>query len=302
MIQFVGIELIVTVLASVTGLMLGSKSIGSLFKRESYNTENAADLLKLSRPDEWNEIRILNPEWTPKLDGMDLRNLSLQNLNLRDSSLRACDFSDSNLDGANFERSALSNAKFDNCSLVDADFSEADLSGTSFINAVTNKADFTGAKGSSFPDSKVVKDSSIEKDYKELRNDLVHGNLKLDALTHVELEGLVANLFSDLGYSVEGNSSQRDEGFDLILKKSDPIFGDDVTIVEIKRYSHDRKISVSSIRALIGAMLEKQAQHAVLITNSAFTQGVSKIASEHKAIRLIDGEELVRMLIAAGNS
>jgi restriction system protein len=69
----------------------------------------------------------------------------------------------------------------------------------------------------------------------------------------------------------------------------DPIVGG-LTIVQAKKYT--RVLGVNHIRELVGAMDEKRAGRAILVTTSWFASGCWTKAQENGRIELIDGPRL----------
>jgi len=83
-------------------------------------------------------------------------------------------------------------------------------------------------------------------------------------------EGLVAELFRDMGYEVVLTPQSRDGGMDMRAYRKEP-FGTVLTVVECKRLGRDRKVSVGVVRSLVGVLGIEQASHGVLATTSFFS-------------------------------
>jgi hypothetical protein len=113
------------------------------------------------------------------------------------------------------------------------------------------------------------------------------------SLRGVQFEKALANLYRNLGYSVQETKGSGDEGIDLILRKNNK-----ETIVQCK--GHEKPIGVGAIRDLCGAMTHAGAERAVLACPAGFTDGVRKFA-DGKPIDLLAAKELVEMAESVSN-
>lgn len=111
----------------------------------------------------------------------------------------------------------------------------------------------------------------------------------LTAMTPTEFEHFVRQVFESMG--MEGWTTDRtgDDGVDAVVFNKDPIIGG-LTIVQAKKYT--RVLGVNHIRELVGAMDEKRAGRAILVTTSWFASGCWTKASDNGRIELIDGPRL----------
>jgi len=93
-------------------------------------------------------------------------------------------------------------------------------------------------------------------------------------------EELVAEIFSKNGFSVEITGKTRDGGKDIIAvsKFLDiPI----KYIIECKRYSLERKVSLDIVQRLYGVKFSQNANIGLVVTTSSFTKDAIQFASQH---------------------
>jgi HJR/Mrr/RecB family endonuclease len=107
-------------------------------------------------------------------------------------------------------------------------------------------------------------------------------------LSPQEFEGLVKTLFESMGYIVETTRTTRDEGIDLVLRKSNKL-----ELVQCKRYQGN--VGVIVVREFFGVMIDKNVTKGYIVTTGHFTMSARQFA-RGKGIHLIDGPELAEML------
>lgn len=91
----------------------------------------------------------------------------------------------------------------------------------------------------------------------------------IEILTEKEFEQLVFNHFKfNTDFNPEEFSGTQEYGYDIILTNYK---GFSKTLVEIKKYNSNSKVSINVIQQLIGAMSLYNADHGILLTTSAFT-------------------------------
>lgn len=106
-----------------------------------------------------------------------------------------------------------------------------------------------------------------------MRNDLQ----VIDRISGSEFEEMFYNYFRNIeGIGVEKPRQTSDYGFDLMLFNWN---GFSKSIVEIKKYNRNSKVSVSAIQQVVGAMNIYEAEHAIIITTSEFTSSAKGYAS-----------------------
>jgi hypothetical protein len=105
-----------------------------------------------------------------------------------------------------------------------------------------------------------------------------------------DFEDFIAQLFKDNAYQVEQTSYSSDYGADLIIEKFD-----NKIAVQVKRYAEDTKVSVSDMNQVLGAREYYQADNAMMICTSTFTQKARALAEETEVL-LFDWERLFDMI------
>ena len=100
------------------------------------------------------------------------------------------------------------------------------------------------------------------------------------ALSPIQFEELVADLWRRFGYAVELTARTRDGGRDIIaLRKSEAELR---FLIECKRYSAEHKVGVALVRALFGVKTDEKATKAILATTSSFTASASALFERHR--------------------
>lgn len=118
---------------------------------------------------------------------------------------------------------------------------------------------------------------------------------KLKRLTWDDFELLCMELFSERGWSVQGNEKKgADGGVDIWMQKRSILKRRTSAIVQCKRYD-DAMVTIKVIREMYGLMYEYDADEAYIVTTSRFTKECYKFV-EGKNIELIDGDKLVEMI------
>lgn len=127
----------------------------------------------------------------------------------------------------------------------------------------------------------------------------------LDSLENLEpyaFEQLVVELLERMGYG-DGSPTQRsrDRGIDGVLKQ-DPL-GLEKIYVQAKRWNTSQ-VTEKVIREFHSSLVAKGATKGVVVTNSTFTDSAKSVAenftAQGKPISLIDGSELVQLMIRHG--
>ena len=105
-----------------------------------------------------------------------------------------------------------------------------------------------------------------------------------------DFEDFIAELFRADGYTVDETPYSGDFGADLVLQK------DGVkTVVQVKRYGEQTSVGVSDVNQVIGARTYYDAEEALVITTSGFTQSAIQLAKSG-AVFLWDWERLETFL------
>lgn len=126
---------------------------------------------------------------------------------------------------------------------------------------------------------------------------------KVRAIHPTAFEHLVLKLLSAMGYGgrlgeTTHTGQTNDKGLDGVITEDK--LGLDRIYVQAKRYGDGNAVSPEQIRAFLGAMMGK-GDRGVFLTASTFTKGAREAAINVPArIVLVDGEELVELMIDHG--
>lgn len=119
----------------------------------------------------------------------------------------------------------------------------------------------------------------------------------IEGISPRRFERLVADTFGQEGLHVVLTKQTSDGGVDVVV--IDPS-REHVLLVECKHTRTGRVIGVGAVRQLVGASIDWQHRHALLVTNSRFSQPA--VAAAHRfrdrglEVSLADADELMRML------
>jgi HJR/Mrr/RecB family endonuclease len=117
----------------------------------------------------------------------------------------------------------------------------------------------------------------------------------IDRVSGLEFEELIFSYFKRIGAMIQKPASASEYGYDFILTDWK---GHSKTIVEVKKYNKNSKVSVNSIQQLLGAMNVYESDHAIIITTSEFTASAKEFAgSLTKEIELWDINYLTHNLL-----
>lgn len=115
-------------------------------------------------------------------------------------------------------------------------------------------------------------------------------------------EKLVLKVMQSLGYGIDDSSliltgKPGDEGIDGEINEDR--LGFDKIYIQAKHYRSDSSINDQVVRNFIGSMSVKGVSKGILITTSSFTEKAKNMAatSTNIRVRLIDGQELVKLMI-----
>jgi hypothetical protein len=93
----------------------------------------------------------------------------------------------------------------------------------------------------------------------------------LFAMSPIEFERVIGELFEKEGYSVDFTKKSRDGGVDIFAWKRD-IGGEFLTIVQCKRYDSQNPVTVNVVREVIGSINVHSATAGAIFTTSRFTK------------------------------
>jgi HJR/Mrr/RecB family endonuclease len=282
--------------APLLSVFVGFRIVDAILSQGVYNTDNAEELLKSGRPEEWNALRLLNPNWQPILTSRKLTNLNLPGVDFRRAKLDESDLSMSVLDDADFSMASLKSVNFSGTSLQGANLDHADLTQGNLDGAVMDGASL---KGTILHETKVPhmrqapKEIQIPRD--QLPSFIKHNPDRLSEISPRQFEELVAEVLERSGHKTALTAGSRDKGVDIIASRSDP-FGDVSSVIECKHYSAERPVGVSSVRALYAAKEIEDTDRAILITSSRFSNEAREFASRLPDVELIDREGLLKLI------
>ena len=170
--------------------------------------------------------------------------------------------------------------------------------------AFRNKASTPSPDPKMTPANEKTPHERIEEAFNELQATLAKELLdKISASSPVAFERLVIQLLLKMGYGGgERDASEHlggsgDGGVDGVINQD--VLGLDRVYIQAKRWKDS--VGVDRIYAFAGSLEVKKANKGVILTSSSFTDGARKAAeSIGKRVVLIDGDELVRLMMAFG--
>jgi len=106
-------------------------------------------------------------------------------------------------------------------------------------------------------------------------------------------EKLVAELLESNGWTVELQTGTKDDGADILARKTDPEIGEILTVWQAKKLSCRNKVGISVIRELADTRREFSASKGILVTSSYLTRGaLDRITRDQYTLAKIDRDEL----------
>lgn len=126
-----------------------------------------------------------------------------------------------------------------------------------------------------------------------LSSDELRENIK--KMDPYQLEELVADLWTAMGYDTRVTSSTGDRGIDIVARKADPF--QRKQLIQVKRYSDQNRIGSSEIR-LYRTLYDQQENVDLvgIVTTSGFTDDALMLAQD-LGVRTMDGDMLSRHLV-----
>jgi len=109
-------------------------------------------------------------------------------------------------------------------------------------------------------------------------------------------EKLVAELMAAHGFCVEWTGRDKSTAADVIAFRRNALGLQENYIVECKRYSRDRAVSIEVARALYGAKVDEGFANALLVTTSRFQRGVEEFALKRWDLHLVAFRKLLEWL------
>lgn len=93
-------------------------------------------------------------------------------------------------------------------------------------------------------------------------------------------EELIAEILANSGYDIKLTPQTRDGGYDILAYYACDE-GEGLCLVETKRYKRERRIGVGAVRSLYGALKDKEADRAMLVSTSGFSRDALAFQSRH---------------------
>lgn len=126
---------------------------------------------------------------------------------------------------------------------------------------------------------------------------------RMQAMHDADFERLIVKLMLGLGYGAGGLGKRTggtgDGAIDGII--TEDVLGLDVIYLQAKRYAQDYAVGPDKIREFAGAMDAHGITKGVFVTTSRYTKSALEYAERsHKRLRLIDGNELARLMVKHG--
>lgn len=165
-------------------------------------------------------------------------------------------------------------------------FSDCECNGGEFVKEPTVEIEYE------FDD--VYSDYAYE-EFIQAESILDYHKEQIKKMSPREFEFFVGDIFKKLGFSVKITQETRDGGHDIIATKAEPI--PFTLIVECKHWRDTHKVDVSVIRSLFGVQTAMQANQAVVVTSSKFTNDARKFAEERKNLMALwDIDDLIKLI------
>lgn len=121
--------------------------------------------------------------------------------------------------------------------------------------------------------------------------DVLHNLREVD---EYEFEELVADLWSQFGWSTEVTTSSQDRGIDIIATKSNPV--PQKHVIQVKRWAEDNNVGGPDIRKYSSLRHQEEDVDAVIVvTTSSYTKQAEE-AARNLDVKLVDGFDLYDLL------
>jgi restriction system protein len=150
-------------------------------------------------------------------------------------------------------------------------------------------------EGKTTPPS-VIKDETVQivaEDIEETTKDFVLKTLAQELKGH-PFADFIAHLLNTMNYRTRISPEGPDGGVDIIAHKDE--LGFEPPIIKVQVKSTEGKIGDEIVSALYGKVSTNE--HGLLVTLGAFTSQAKNFAKSKSNLRLIDGDELVDLILA----
>lgn len=169
-------------------------------------------------------------------------------------------------------------------------------SATSLFQIKNFADEFLAAYEGKQPDPGDVEDETVaevEEDIEETTRDFVLKNLAQRLKGHPFAQ-FVGQLLNTMGYRTRVSPPGPDGGVDIIAHKDE--LGFEPPIIKVQVKSSEAKIGDPEVSSLYGKV--GLGEHGLLVTLGTYTSQAASFARSKSNLRLIDGEELVELVLA----
>lgn len=103
---------------------------------------------------------------------------------------------------------------------------------------------------------------------------------EMKRMPHRQFEELVAEIWARMGYEVELRQQTRDGGIDVIaMRRAEANLR---FLIQCKRPEPHKKVSVETVRSLLGVKLDQGGSKAILATTVTFTRDAQQMLDQHR--------------------
>ncbi|HIX36237.1 MAG TPA: restriction endonuclease [Candidatus Limosilactobacillus merdigallinarum] len=113
----------------------------------------------------------------------------------------------------------------------------------------------------------------------------------IDVVTPYELEQMVKEQFTSMGYEAVATKKSGDQGADVIVKESSTGL---ITVVQVKQYS-DSKVGNKAVQEVLAGKEFYDADRAIVMTTSYFTKSATELA-EKTDVELMDRDDFLAFM------
>lgn len=118
---------------------------------------------------------------------------------------------------------------------------------------------------------------------------------QLQSIDEYDFEHFVADLWEARGWETEVSQASVDEGVDVTARMIGGLM-DTKAAIQVKRFSEGNKIGRPDVQRYYSMKVQDpEADAAVVVTTSSFTDGAEEWAGEHN-VKLVDGDDLVELV------
>jgi hypothetical protein len=108
-----------------------------------------------------------------------------------------------------------------------------------------------------------------------------------------EFEKLIGELLEDNGWKVEVMRGTKDGGVDIVSTMQDPILGSLKALWQAKKYQHNNKVGLASLREFSGILERERATKGIVVTTSTFTKGaIQWVQKDIYRLTAMDGKAI----------